>query len=438
MGLTPSEINQVLPRNLMFLKDDDLLIDNYHALCNYGVPRSMIGKIYMEARDVFSYDHGVLYSKLLAYEDLGLNHNSVVKVIMSNPSFLIGSVNGDFVKLLDLLKSSEIDFKWIEERLSYKNSYNWSRMLQFLSFISEIACSKENLKNLMRRHPQLLVEDSGRTAINLVGILLKMGSTGKEISSFLLQFPRVQIGTFVKNLRQGLLFLIEIEMDANDINKIVCEHPLLLGFCSLKKPTSILSMLKVGKKRLCNHIKEDPNRLKKWAMGSKVEPLPNSGDNQKSFMQKTEFLLNVGFIENSDKFNKALKVFRGKGGELQERFDCFVEAGLDRKDVTEIIKVAPQVLNQTKHMIEQKIDFLVNEMCYPISSLVAFPQCICYTVERAKLRLAMYTWLKDEGAPELALSTILSCSENAFVTRYIKNHPGGLEVWENLKKQDSV
>ncbi|PIA27806.1 hypothetical protein AQUCO_07500021v1 [Aquilegia coerulea] len=440
IGLSPSEINQVLPRDLMFLNDDDLLIDNYHVLCDYGIPRSMIGKIYMEAREVFKYDYGVLYSKLRAYEDLGLNHNSVTKVIVSSGSFLIGSVNGDFVKLLDLLRSSEIEFRWIEGRLSHKNSYNWSRMLEFFSFISEIGYSKEKLRTLMRRHPQLLVEDSGRTAFKLVGILIKMGSTGKEISSFLLQFPRVQIGTFVKNLRQCLLFLIEIEMDANDINKIAREHPLLLGFCSLKKPNSILSILNVGKKRICNVIKEDPNQLKNWVMGLKVEPLPNSGDGQKSLMQKSEFLLNVGFIENSEKFNKALKVFRGKGGELQERFDCFVKAGLDRKDVTDMIKVAPQILNQTKHMIEQKIDFLVNGMCYPISSLVAFPQFICYTVERAKLRVAMYTWLKDEGlaSPKLALSTILACSENAFVTKFIKNHPGGLEVWENLKKQDFV
>ncbi|PIA55407.1 hypothetical protein AQUCO_00800282v1, partial [Aquilegia coerulea] len=438
IGLTPSEVNGVLPRNLMFLKDNDLLIDNYHVLCNYGVPRNIIGKIYMETREVFRYGHGVLYSKLRAYEDLGLNQSSVVKVILSNTSFLIGSVNGDFVKFLDLLKTLEIEFKWIEGWLSHKDSYNWSRMFEFLIFISEICCSKEKLRTLMRRHPQLLVEDSGRTAFNLVGILLKMGSTREDVSFLLLQLPPVQIRTFVKNLRQCLLFLIEIDMDASDINKIVREHPLLLGFCSLKAPYSTTCQLNVGKKQLCNLIKEDPNRLKNWVRGLKVEPFPKSGEHQKSLTQKKEFLINIGFIENSDKFKKALKVCRGKGGELQERFDCFIKAGLDRKDVTEMIKVAPQILNQTKHMIELKIGYLVNETCYPISTLVSFPQFFSYTIQRSKLRLAMYTWLKDEGvvSPKLALSSILACSENEFVTIFVKNHPGGLEVWENLKKQD--
>ncbi|OEL36412.1 hypothetical protein BAE44_0002567 [Dichanthelium oligosanthes] len=67
---------------------------------------------------------------------------------------------------------------------------------------------------------------------------------------------------------------------------------------------------------------------------------------------------------------KALKAFRGKGDELQDRFDFLVRTGLAQKDVVNMIKIAPQILNQKINVLESKISFLVNETAYPLSLLV--------------------------------------------------------------------
>jgi len=48
--------------------------------------------------------------------------------------------------------------------------------------------------------------------------------------------------------------------------------------------------------------------------------------------------------------------------ELQERFDCIVEADIDEKDVYKMIEVSPQILNQKRDVIEEKIDFIVNNL----------------------------------------------------------------------------
>lgn len=148
-------------------------------------------------------------------------------------------------------------------------------------------------------------------------------------------------------------------------------------------------------------------------------------------------MLELGFVENSDELKKALKVFRGKGWELQERFDCLVKAGLDRKDVARMIKSCPQVLNQSKEAIEAKVDFLINGLGYPVSSLLSFPSFVNYTSKRAKLRYTMYDWLRDQGKadPLLALSTIIATSEELFMRAYVSQHPNGPQVWEELKKQ---
>ncbi|KAK9129027.1 hypothetical protein Syun_017824 [Stephania yunnanensis] len=381
IGLKQSEIDAVLPRSLMFLSDDDVLMENYHVLCDYGVDRSKIGKIFREVRVVFGYDNGVLRSKLQAYEDFGLSRATVIKVVASSPSLLTGVVCCEFVEVLEMLKKLGIEHDWIKGQLSEKNSYQWNRMLRILSFFNEIFCSEE---------------------------------------------------------RQALLLLIEIKMVADDVVKIMREHSTLVGSFPLEKPISIFANLKVRKKRLCNMIKEDPRQLKNRALGLRVNPLPNSGENEQSLMQKTEFFLKLGFVPNSAEMKKLLKVCRGKGGELQERFDCFVKAGLDREVVSEMIKVTPRVLNQTKHVIESKIDFLVNGLGYPISSIATFPYCIDYAAERVKLRFSMYSWLKEQGAASLALSTIIASSDKDFVKSYVEHHPQGPEVWEKLKKEFNV
>ncbi|KAL6997006.1 hypothetical protein U1Q18_007129, partial [Sarracenia purpurea var. burkii] len=436
-GLKPSEYAALLPRKLMFLNDDEMLLENYHVLCNYGIARKNIGRIYKEANEVFRYESGVLKSKLQAFEEMGLSQSTIIKFVSSSPNLLIANKSLELCNLLDKFKTMGIECGWIEGWVLDGSSYNFRHLLEILCILSNMGCSEEQLGKLICQHPLLLFEDSGNVAFSLIGFLLKFGYVRNEICSMFLQFPQINVREFVHNLRKCYQFLVEIEMEVQEIGRMVRAHPMLLGSCSLKKRNSILTELNTGKKRLCDILKGNPQTLKDWVLGSRVKPLPNSGDELRSQMMRTRFLLDLGFAENSNEMKKTLKAFRGKGGELQERFDCLVKAGLNRKDASEMIEVAPQILNQTKEVIKMKIDFLVNGLGYPLSSIVAYPAYLSYTILRVKLRFSMYDWLKDEGRvkPNLSPSTLLSCSDKIFLRRYVNLHPRGLEVWKNLKKQ---
>ncbi|XP_059659651.1 transcription termination factor MTEF18, mitochondrial-like [Cornus florida] len=438
IGLKPSEYSTLLPRALIFLNDDQALLKNFRVLCDYGIARNKIGKIYKEATEVFRYDDGVLQSKLQAFEEMGLNQSTIIKIVSSSPYLLVRDANRELPKILEKLKCVGIEYGCIEGHLLEGNSYNWSHMFELLCLLSNMGCSEEQLKGIICQHPGLLFQNSGNMSFSLIGFLMKFGATRNEICSIFLQFPQAQVGDFVCNLRHCYHFLINIEMEVEEIGRIVRSHPVLLGSCYLKKLNTLLSDLKSGKKRLREIIKKNPQELKNWVFGSRVKPLPNSGDELRSRMMRIKFLLDLGFVEDSNEMRKSLKVFRGKGGELQERFDCFVNAGLNKKDVTHMIKVAPQILNLKKEVIKMKIDFLVNDSGYPLSTLITFPAYVGYTNQRVKLRLSMYNWLKDKGTVELnlALSTVISSTEKIFM-RYVKRHPRGPEVWQMLKTQIS-
>ncbi|XP_009602191.1 transcription termination factor MTEF18, mitochondrial isoform X1 [Nicotiana tomentosiformis] len=435
LGLSQSELTSMLPRNLMFLSDDSVLLDNYHVLCDYGIPRVKMGKIYKEASEIFGYDYGVLDMKLRAYEKLGLSRSTVIKLVTCSPTLLLGEMNSELIKVLEKLKILGFENDWIGGYLSNRHSYNWGRMLHTLHFLNEVGYSDEKMASLFKMNPAFLFEGSGKRIYVLVGQLLKLGLKMNDIYSLFCQNPNILSLKCAKNLWQALYFLLEIGLETEIIANIVSIHIQLLGSHSLKGPKTVLRGFKGDKCRLCETIKEDPLNLFRLASKSKVSLEQMTSQNPGKLFEKTTFLLRLGYLENSDEMAKALKQFRGRGDQLQERFDCLVNAGLDCNVVINMIKQAPTALNQSKNVLEKKIDLLKTYLGYPVESIASFPSYLCYDVDRVHLRFSMYAWLKQKGAakPTLSVSTLLACADARFVKYFVDIHPEGPAMWENLK-----
>ena len=369
--ISPSELSMLLPRHLMFLSDDHVMLDNFHVLCNYGIPRSKMGKMYKEAKEIFGYDYGILALKLQAYEKLGLSKPTVIKLIGCCPSLLIGGVNCEFVKVLERLKELRFENDWIGGYLSGKSTYNWNRMLDTVIFLDTVGYGEEQMRYLFNTNPALLFEGSGKKVYVLFGRLLKLGLKMNEIYSLFIQNPNILSIKCIKNLLRAVDFLLEIEMGTEYIASIISNHIQLLGSCTLKGPKTVCKDLKVGRDGLCQIIKEDPLKLFNLASKSKIKSSEQASSQDPSkHQEKTTFLMRLGYMENSNEMTKALKQFRGRGDQLQERFDCLVQAGLDCNTVTNMVKQAPMVLNQTKDVIEKKIDCLRNYLAYPLESVL--------------------------------------------------------------------
>lgn len=435
-GLLPTEYTHLIPSDKIFLNEDAFLLENHHVLCYCGVDPKKIGKIFKEAREVFAYETGVLASKIKRYEDLGFSRLFLSKLIVSSPSILIGDTNVELAKVLNMLKSMGFEVDWVMENLSEEVSCDWSSVNRVISLLREICFDEDELCGLIRKHPRLVFENSGKWTLILAGFQTKLGSSRSELCSLFQKFPQIQVETCVSNLRLCFLFLKEIEMEDDEIRKVFRSHSWWLGTCRLKKTSSLLVNLMAGKSRICQVIQENPEEMKKWTMGSKIQPLPASKVNIESKTMKTQFLLDLGYKENSEEMDKAFKRFHGRGTELRERFNVLVSLGLNEKDVKDMVRASPNILSQTSDVLESKVKYLVNELGYPLSTLVAFPSCLKFTLERMKLRFAMFSWLKARGKADgkLAISTVLACSDKIFATCYVNRHPDGPKHLEDLKK----
>lgn len=436
IGLRPSECSSLLPRDLLFLADDETLLDNFRVLCNYGFARSKIGRIYRDATEVFSFGNGMLSSKLKALEDLGISKTSVIKLVVSTPVVLLLDPNVE-LKILEWLEGVGIQRDWICQFVSARKSYNWSKMVRVPQFFVNLGFTKEDIGRLVRKNPDFLLDGSGKMLFTVVLMMLKAGSGKKELFDLFMDFPDVSLDKFRSNIRRGMVFLAEIEVSDEDINQFIVCNASMLGSAPVKKPNSILTHLNAGKKRMRKIIMENPKLLMNYTLGAKLSKLPKYDPFEDSFNEKTKFLKSIGFVEGSEDMKKAFKAFRGKGDELQDRYNFLVTTGLDPEDVVRMIKVAPQILNQKVDVLKSKMSFLVNGSGYPLNDVVIFPAFLSFTIERAKARIFMYNWLLERGVvtPQLALSTVLACSDRNFVKYLVEKHPMGPEVWENYKAE---
>ncbi|KAL4186274.1 hypothetical protein AMTRI_Chr09g33040 [Amborella trichopoda] len=436
LGLKPCEFASLLPRGLMFLSDDQLLLDNLHVLCKYGVLHSEIGNMYKEEREIFRHEDGVLLSKLKACEELGFSQTTVVKIVASCPSLLVGNVNEEFSRLIVEIEGLGIEKDWIGGCLSPKNKYNWKRMWRLFSLLERMGFKKGELAEVIEKHPNFFFEGSGENMYILIALSMKLGFHIHDIMSLIWNFRRDSSPNLVKNFWHAIHFLYGARLKVGDIVRLVHSHPRVLSSCTLKRPKSVKQQLNVGIKRLGLIILEDPNRLRDWGLGTKLHPVSGPSEDELSLLKKMQFLLKLGFVENSKEMVNAVKQFKGKGDELQGRYDCLVGAGFEPNEVSHMTKLAPPVLQQSQEKLLIKIDLLVNRFGYPLKCLLPYPWFLCYDVGRIKLRFSMYDWLKEKGVTShtLTISSIISCSEKRFIERFVSLHPEGLEVWEELNK----
>ncbi|KAF7119901.1 hypothetical protein RHSIM_Rhsim13G0130600 [Rhododendron simsii] len=178
---SPSEVVSLLPQSLMFLNDDQVMLDNFHDLCDYGVPQG-------------------------SYEELGLSKSTVIRLVSCCPSLLVGNVNKELIGILEKLKAWGFGNDWIGGYLSCKSTYNWNRMLETMGFIGEVGYSQTQMGSLFKMNPGLLLESSGKRIYILVGGLLKLDLKMSEIYSFFLQNPQILSAKRAKNVCRAVSF----------------------------------------------------------------------------------------------------------------------------------------------------------------------------------------------------------------------------------------
>ncbi|CAK8530658.1 unnamed protein product [Lathyrus sativus] len=435
IGIKHRELKLFLPEDLIFLSDDSVLVDNFHVLFNLGVPRNRMGKIYKEAREVFGYESGVLLKKFEKYENLGLSKSSLVKLFVCCPLLLLGDdVDPQFVVVLDWLKRSGIESEWFVSCMCPSRTYIWKTIIDTIEFFHQGGFSEKEMYDLFKANP-ILLEGLGKKTYSVIGRLIKSGLDVNEVCSCFKEHPDVLSFPRMENLSTVISFMYHIRMDEDAIAHVLYNYMHLLSKHLIKGHKAMSRELRVGTDNLCQMIHDDPLQFFSLALKPKQKRDVNEFYyDPRKHMEKRTFLRNLGYTDNSEEMEIAMKMFKGNGTKLLERFDCLVEAGLEYNTVVGMVKRLPGILNSSKTVMQKKIDFLKNSLGYPIESLAEYPTYFLHDLDKIFARFAMYEWLKKRSAIncELSLSTIISTTEKRFLEHFVNAHPEGPAAWETI------
>ncbi|KAE8726365.1 Mitochondrial transcription termination factor family protein, putative isoform 1 [Hibiscus syriacus] len=121
---------------------------------------------------------------------------------------------------------------------------------------------------------------------------------------------------------------------------------------------------------------------------------------------------------------------------MESKFDVFKKWGLSEEEVWEAFRKYPGVLGRSKEKIAMMMDFLVNEMGFPASTIAFHPSIFTRSLEkRVAPRCLFARDLLSKGLiMDFSLSTLYSISEEAFIKKFVNQFedkaPGLLKLYE--------
>lgn len=440
IGIDHSEVPGFLPANKFFFSEDGTVLNAACTLCGFGFPWNMLGKLYKEDISIFSKSSTELTNRLSEFKQHGFSNLSVVGLCLAFPRLLRGEgeLGGDIEALFDDFKRVFIEFGLgscvegnvdacyeacrkmrvfydlgcekgkVGELMSRKKSLFLQCpeeiLVQKAVYFSKFGIGKSEVGLLLLQSPEILNLDLETPVISVLGLLKHFGLSELELESAIKQYPHVLGRNKMVNLPNVMRAL-----DLNDwfVQKIMSSHELLATYA------------------IC-----DPNEDTDNVFINGLERIQFSRTPMHT-MNKLNFLHGIGFGENALTI-KVLSHLHGTSSELQERFDCLLDKGIQFSKLCKMMKTSPKILSQNPESLEQKVDFLCQDMGSSLHYLDIFPAFLCFDLEnRIKPRYRFHVWLKERGlcGRSYTIASLVATSEKSFMAHLYGIHPAAPKQW---------
>ncbi|KAK1262176.1 hypothetical protein QJS04_geneDACA021833 [Acorus gramineus] len=141
---------------------------------------------------------------------------------------------------------------------------------------------------------------------------------------------------------------------------------------------------------------------------------------KKNLSKKLSFLVKIGYEHRTREMAFAFGASTRTSCENMQRvIGMFFEFGFTGEDLFAMSKRHPQVLQYNYESLEEKMEYLIEEMGRDIGELLAFPAFLGYRLDdRIKKR---YELKKETRGKDMSLNKLLSVSSKHFYSKKLKN-----------------
>ncbi|KAM7269351.1 hypothetical protein ACFE04_024848 [Oxalis oulophora] len=445
IGIDYTKVPIFLPANKFFLVEDDSLFNAACTLSDFGFPWTKLGILYTGS-DVFRKGSEEIKTRLNGLKELyGFGNVTVIAICLAFPFVLSGEgeLTEDVVAaaLLSDLKKVFLDYDLVS--CVEGNVDVWYGICRKVRvFYDLMDKEKGKVGDLMGKSKSIFLDYPEDTLVKKVNFFCGFTVEKEEMGLFLLRSPEIlNIDVEVRMISVQSL-LKHFGMSVEDLKSVSQKYPYVLGrnkianlpyiMRALNQQDWFLDKIKNGNHHLlANYGLRLPDEDMNKEFTEFLEKVLASRYRVHT-MNKVNFMHSIGFGENALTI-KVLNHLHGTSDEIQIRFNCLLDNGVEFSKICKLIKAYPKILNQNPETLRKKLRFLVEELGATLEYLDTFPGFLCFDLEnRIKPRYRFHTWLTENGlssGKSYSIASLVANSEKMFVARLYGIHPAVPKRW---------
>lgn len=260
--------------------------------------------------------------------------------------------------------------------------------------------------DIILKRPATLNYNLDSQLIPRIGFLLELSGGDVEAAATVLRKLPFLVAYSVDHLSDHVEFLKSFAgLTENEIFRIVLVYPNLFSASRKRKLHPRIDFLKQ-----CGLSSHDIFRFLIKA------PLFISLSFEENLAYKLVFLVKIGYQNRTKELAVAMgAVTRTSCKNLQEVIGVFLNYGLSFEDILEMSKKHPQILQYNNESLEEKLNYLTEEMGREVGELLSFPAFLGYKLDgRIKHRYEVKKKTLGEG---MSLNKLLAISAARFSTK---------------------
>ncbi|XP_027109953.1 transcription termination factor MTERF8, chloroplastic [Coffea eugenioides] len=260
--------------------------------------------------------------------------------------------------------------------------------------------------DLILKRPSILNYDLDSQLIPRITFLLELSGRNEDATATVLRKLPFLVAYSLDHLSDHVEFLKSFAgLTESEIFRIVAVYPNLFSASRKRKLHPRIDFLKkcgLSSQDICRFLIKAP-----LFIGLSFE---------ENLACKLVFLVKIGYENRTRELAMAMgAVTRTSCKNLQEVIGVFLNYGLTCEDILEMSKKHPQILQYNHESLEEKLDYLIEDMGREVGELLAFPAFLGYKLDgRIKHRYEMKKSSLGEG---MSLNKLLSVSAARFSTK---------------------
>ncbi|EPS72574.1 hypothetical protein M569_02183 [Genlisea aurea] len=427
----------LLPPETLFLSDWKHFTV-FCALSGMGFPWNKMSSICKDETLLNNMDHLKLQWIFDRIKDeYGFGNESLISICLVFPRVLNGRMDG----LLSHLKALLLDSAFLSTVDSDVDAI--VELCERIKLLLNLGGDMGRLVELMRRNKRFFLKYPKEVLVSKVNYFCKFATGKDQIGVMLLSRPEI-FDFDIENRRISVAgFLKHFGFPDENLKCIMQKYPHVFGMNRIANLPNILRSVNLCEWFFERMIHGDPSLFSSYTIGSTEESdetytnclIKVRARKTRSYvMKKLNFIHSIGFGENRYAV-KALSRVRGNVKDLQVRFDCILEYGIEYYKACTLLRRCKIVLNQNTDVLLKKLDFL-SEMGMPLDILDEFPGYLCYNLEKRIIpRWQIHKWVLENGFSDkhYNISTVIATSGKNFAARIGRIHPDALKKWREMQ-----